>query len=145
MRFSNIFAAILCAGLLMCLITRNVRAQQTQGPQAQQGPQDPGPRGGPAAAGGAYPTLNAREMAFFNQTAMRFMEVDSVSGSIPGEGGTGLGPTFNGNGCAQCHAQPTSGGSSPGLTSPQDPVPNPQVALATLDGATNIVPSFITA
>ena len=30
------------------------------------------------------------------------------------------------------------------MTSPQNPVPNPQVALATLDGATNTVPSFIT-
>jgi len=55
-----------------------------------------------------------------------------------------LGPTFNGNSCAQCHAQPAVGGSSPGLISPQSSVPNPQVALATLDGATNSVPSFIT-
>jgi CxxC motif-containing protein (DUF1111 family) len=31
------------------------------------------------------------------------------------------------------------------LASPQNPVPNPQVALATLHGATNTVPSFITA
>ena len=31
------------------------------------------------------------------------------------------------------------------MSSPQNPVPNPQVALATLDGATNSVPSFITA
>ena len=44
-----------------------------------------------------------------------------------------------------CHAQPAIGGSSPGQKSPQNPVPNPQVALATLDGATNTVPSFITA
>src|SRR5262249_27396646 len=57
----------------------------------------------------------------------------------------GLGPTFNGNSCAQCHAQPSIGGSSPGTASPQNPGPNPQVALATMDGATNTVPSFITA
>jgi len=44
-----------------------------------------------------------------------------------------------------CHAQPTAGGSSPGLTSRDEPHPNPQVALATLDGATNSVPSFISA
>jgi CxxC motif-containing protein (DUF1111 family) len=44
-----------------------------------------------------------------------------------------------------CHAQPAIGGSSPGLKSPQNPVPNPQVALATLHGAKNTVPSFITA
>jgi CxxC motif-containing protein (DUF1111 family) len=72
------------------------------------------------------------------------MEVDSVSGSVPGEEASGLGPTFNGNSCAQCHSQPAIGGSSPGLNSPQNPVPNPQVALATLNGATNTVPSFIT-
>jgi CxxC motif-containing protein (DUF1111 family) len=36
------------------------------------------------------------------------------------------------------------GGSSPAPFSPQVPQPNPQVALATLDGATNTVPPFIT-
>src|SRR5271154_3995209 len=105
--------------------------------------QDPGPRPGPAAAGGPYPTLNVNEQAFFSQAFMRFQEIDSVSGTI--EKGSGLGPTFNGNSCAMCHAQPIIGGASPGLGSPQNPVPNPQVALATLDGATNIVPPFITA
>ena len=64
------------------------------------------------------------------------MEVDSVSGTISGEEGSGLGPTFNGNGCAQCHAFPAVGGSSP--------ITNPQVGLAVLDGAKNTVPSFIT-
>jgi CxxC motif-containing protein (DUF1111 family) len=105
---------------------------------------DPGPRPGPAAAGGFYPALNANEQAFFNQAFLRFQEVDSVSGGITGETGSGLGPTFNGNSCAQCHAQPTIGGASPGLVSPQNPIPNPQVALATLDSASNSVPSFIT-
>jgi len=105
---------------------------------------DPGPRPGPAAAGSFYPTLNSNEQAFFNQAQLRFQEVDSVSGAIAGESGVGLGPTFNGNSCAQCHAQPTIGGATPGLASPQNPIQNPQVALATLDGATNAVPSFIT-
>jgi CxxC motif-containing protein (DUF1111 family) len=103
---------------------------------------DPGPRAGAAGAGSYYPTLNANEQLFFNQSLARFKEVDSVSGKI--ESGSGLGPTLNANSCAMCHAQPTVGGSSPGLTSPQLPMPNPQVALATLDGATNTVPSFIT-
>jgi CxxC motif-containing protein (DUF1111 family) len=105
---------------------------------------DPGPRAGPPAAGSFFSTLNANEQAFFSQAQMRFQEVDSVLGAIAGEAGVGLGPTFNGNSCAQCHAQPTIGGSSPGLTSPQNPIANPQVALATLDGASNSVPSFIT-
>lgn len=105
---------------------------------------DPGPRAGPPNAGGFYPTLNSSERALFNQAFVRFQEVDSVSGTIPGETGNGLGPTFNGNSCTMCHAQPAIGGSSPGLKSPQKPVPNPQVALATLDHAANMVPSFIT-
>jgi CxxC motif-containing protein (DUF1111 family) len=105
---------------------------------------DPGPRPGAAAAGSFYPTLNSNEQGFFGQAQMRFQEVDSVSGGIAGETGSGLGPTFNGNSCAQCHAQPTFGGSSPGLSSPQNPIANPQVALAALDGATNTVPAFIT-
>jgi len=104
---------------------------------------DPGPRPGPAGGGGAYPTLNANEQNFFNQALLRFQEVNSVSGTI--EPGNGLGPTFNGNSCAMCHAQPAIGGAGPGMTSPQNPVPNPQVALATLDGGTNSVPGFITA
>src|ERR1700691_909860 len=105
---------------------------------------DPGPRPGPAAAGSYYSTLNANEQAFFNQAQLRFQEIDSVSGGIAGETGSGLGPTFNGNSCAQCHAQPALGGASPGLISPQNPIANPQVALAALDGATNAVPSFVT-
>jgi CxxC motif-containing protein (DUF1111 family) len=105
--------------------------------------QDPGPRPGPAASGGPYPSLNATEQTFFSQAFLRFTEVNSVSGTI--EKGNGLGPTFNGNSCAMCHAQPNIGGSSPGMASPQNPVPNPQVALATLDGAMNFVPSFINA
>ncbi|HKV39873.1 MAG TPA: di-heme oxidoredictase family protein [Blastocatellia bacterium] len=120
---------LLCAGVL----------------NAQSGAHDPGPRSGPANAGGPFPALNANEQAFFAAAKARFAEIDSVSGTVPGEDGVGLGPTFNGNSCAQCHAQPAAGGTSPGLASPQNPVPNPQVALARLDGATNTVPSFITA
>jgi CxxC motif-containing protein (DUF1111 family) len=105
---------------------------------------DPGPRPGAAGAGGAFATLSTNEKAFFISALATFKEVDSVSGNLAGESGSGLGPTFNGNSCAQCHAQPATGGSSPGLISPQNPIPNPQVALAKLDGATNSVPSFIT-
>jgi len=104
------------------------------------GQQDPGPRPGPAAAGGPYPTLSSNEQYFFNQALLRFQEVDAVQGPS-----AGLGPTFNGNSCTMCHAQPAIGGSSPGLASPQNPVPNPQVALANLEGAINFIPSFITA
>jgi cytochrome c peroxidase len=97
---------------------------------------DPGPRPGAAGAGGPISTLVGQEITVFNDAKEVFKEVDSVKGALAGESGKGLGPTFNGNSCAQCHAQPATGGSSPAT--------NPQVALATLDGATNIVPSFIT-
>jgi CxxC motif-containing protein (DUF1111 family) len=72
--------------------------------------------------------LTTNELNFFNAAQTRFEDVDAVP--------NGLGPGFNGNSCAQCHAQPSVGGAGP--------VPNPQVALATLDGAHNTVPSFIT-
>ena len=98
---------------------------------------DPGPRGGAANAGTFFSTLNTLEQALFNDGLSTFVEVDTVP--------KGLGPTFNGDSCATCHAQPAIGGSSPGLNSPQNPVPNPQVALATSNNAMNSVPSFITA
>src|SRR5205814_1591511 len=104
-----------------------------------------GPRAGAAGAGGSIPGLGPNEQSFFNAAISDFMEVDSVSGSIPGEGGSGLGPTFNGNSCAQCHAQPAIGGSSPGLRSPKHPVPNSLLDLAILRGACTPVPSFCSA
>jgi len=102
---------------------------------------DPGVRAGasPAVGGGMLPTslagLSATEQAFFASAMDRFQEVDSVSGTI--EAGAGLGPRFNSRSCAACHAGPAVGGSSPAV--------NPQVTDATADGATNTVPSFITA
>ncbi|HXK18024.1 MAG TPA: di-heme oxidoredictase family protein [Polyangiaceae bacterium] len=127
-------------------ITGENQQQESVGQQAQAVTStgtDPGPRGGPSAAGSFFPGLNAAEQARFLEALDTFNEVDSVSGTI--EEGAGLGPTFNGDSCAMCHAQPESGGSSPGMLSPQHPRANPQVALATKDGATNSVPSFITA
>jgi CxxC motif-containing protein (DUF1111 family) len=133
MKRRNLFVPVVCLAFAT-LASSRLPAQS-----------DPGPRTGPAAAGSFYPTLSANEQNFFNQAFLRFQEVDSVSGGIAGEAGVGLGPTFNGNSCAQCHAQPAVGGASPGLISPQNSIQNPQVALATLDSATNVVPSFITA
>ena len=110
---------------------------------------DLGPRGGPPGAGGTFavldntsPTRDALDKAFFAAALDIFKEVDSVTGTL--EAGKGLGPTFNGNSCAMCHLQPAAGGSSPGLASKQNPMPNPQVALATLHNANNTPPPFIT-
>ena len=52
---------------------------------------DPGPRGGPAGAGGGFAGLNSTELRLFNQALSVFQEVDSVSGQLPGEPGAGLG------------------------------------------------------
>ncbi|HYV67320.1 MAG TPA: di-heme oxidoredictase family protein [Myxococcales bacterium] len=109
---------------------------------------DPGPRGGPANAGGPLPGLSPAEINFFNAAKEVFQEIDSVSGGISGEDGKGLGPTFNANSCAACHAQPATGGSSPHPTLGQVLTPNPQIAMATLDrlfGKNQTVPSFIRA
>ena len=38
-----------------------------------------------------------------------FLKTDSVRGQIPNEPGGGLGPTFNGNSCVQCHSEPAAG------------------------------------
>src|ERR1700739_3821060 len=103
--------------------------------QAQSTPTDPGVRGGPADAGGALAGLTRAELAFFNAGLGAFNEVDSVSGTIPNTG-AGLGPRFNLDSCAGCHAQPAVGGTSP--------FTNPQVAVATKQGAANTVPFFVT-
>ena len=96
---------------------------------------DPGPRGGPPGAGGPVATLNADEQAVFAEGKENFEKLDSVTGAAEGQPGEGLGPTFNANGCAECHAQPAAGGTSPAI--------NPQVAAALREGAQNIIPSFI--
>src|SRR5882672_5966998 len=86
---------------------------------------DPGPRAG--AAGAPIAGLSATELAFFNAGKEDFEEEEKVE--------DGLGPTMNLDGCAGCHLHPAVGGTSPAV--------NPQVAFATLEGATNKVPSFI--
>ncbi len=97
---------------------------------------DTGVRAGAPSAGGPAAVLTAAESFLFAVTKQTFAEVDSVAGKLPGEAGSGLGPSFNMNGCAGCHAFPAVGGSSPAV--------NPQVAMATMHGARNTVPSFIT-
>jgi len=90
---------------------------------------DPGVRGGPAGAGGPIAGLTASELAFFNAGKDEFSQAEEVP--------DGLGPTMNLDGCGGCHLQPAVGGTSPAV--------NPQVAFATKKGATNAVPSFISA
>jgi len=121
---ARLVVASLAALLSSCVYTTG---------QAAEGPVDPGVRGGSPGAGGPLPGLSADELAFFNDGLTRFVTVESVSGGR----NNGLGARFNSNSCLSCHGQPTVGGSSPAS--------NPLIAVATLNGAKNTVPWFITA
>jgi CxxC motif-containing protein (DUF1111 family) len=103
------------------------QSSSQQGQSSSQGPRDPGVRGGPAGAGGHLPGLTEGEIAFFELGLEDFAEAEGVA--------DGLGPRFNADGCGTCHSQPAVGGTSP--------AENPLIALATLNGAKNVVPSFI--
>jgi CxxC motif-containing protein (DUF1111 family) len=91
------------------------------------GAHDPGVRAGSAGAGAPLAGLDSYEQAYFQVAQALFITPEGI--------GDGLGPRFNLDSCAGCHAQPAVGGSSPAL--------NPQVAVATAYGARNSVPSFI--
>ena len=117
------FDAFVVAVLTSCVLTQ---AQTTNAPK------DPGVRGGPPGAGGPLPGLTADESAFFKDGLARFADVEVVTGG----NNNGLGPRFNSNQCLSCHSQPSAGGSSPAR--------NPLIAIATLNGAKNLVPWFIT-
>src|SRR6202041_1222891 len=100
--------------------------------QTRSVPVDPGVRGGPAGAGTPLKGLTADETAFFQDGQARFAAIEVVTGGA----NNGLGPRFNSNQCLSCHAQPSIGGTSPAQ--------NPSIAIATLNGAKNGVPWFIT-
>jgi CxxC motif-containing protein (DUF1111 family) len=133
------FRGMVCAnvgrlvGLALALTLGTSASGQTQaGTKAKTGPVDPGVRGGAAGAGGPLKGLVADETVFFQDGQARFAEVESVTKGA----NNGLGPRFNSNQCMSCHAQPEEGGSSPAQ--------NPMIAVATLNGAKNTVPWFIT-
>jgi len=99
---------------------------------AQPSAVDPGVRGGAPGAGGPLTGLSADETTFFNDGLARFLDVESVTGA----NNNGLGPRFNSNQCFSCHSHPGVGGTSPAA--------NPLIAIATLSGAKNTLPWFIT-
>ena len=104
------------------------------------GAQDPGVRGDPVSAGGFLSGLTSAQLAEAQDGAGRFIEPESFPG--------GLGPSYNSGpikACGECHAQPALGGSSPSLSAYPFIGPNPQATVDFNDeGATNIIPSFIT-
>src|SRR2546423_60877 len=122
---SRVFAAVAVAALAMCICARS------QG-QAARGPVDPGVRGGAPGAGTPLDGLTADETAFFQQGLAKFLDIEAVTGGQS----NGLGPRFNSNQCLSCHSQPTAGGSSPAT--------NPLIKSATVEGARNTLPWFIT-
>ncbi|HWZ99435.1 MAG TPA: di-heme oxidoredictase family protein [Candidatus Dormibacteraeota bacterium] len=100
--------------------------------QTKSAPIDPGVRGGSAGAGAPLNGLTADEAAFFQDGKARFADIETVTKGA----NNGLGPRFNSNRCLSCHSQPDAGGTSP--------TQNPLIAIATLNGAKNTVPWFIT-
>jgi CxxC motif-containing protein (DUF1111 family) len=95
---------------------------------------DPGPRPLPANAGGFLKSLSANEQQIEPSITTEFNRVHDVIVTSPTDGG--LGPRFNSNSCASCHAYPAVGGSSPAS--------NPLFSVYQLNGATNTMPSFET-
>src|SRR5438105_12662693 len=69
------------------------------------GQTDPGVRAGPPGAGGPIAGLDVKQGKFFSDGQIRFSEIEAVA--------NGLGPRFNLDSCAGCHAAPAVGGSSP--------------------------------
>ncbi|MFY9690320.1 MAG: di-heme oxidoredictase family protein [Candidatus Acidiferrales bacterium] len=104
---------------------------------------DPGVRAGDVQVGTPLPGLSAAELQYFQDGLTRFMEVDSVGGNLSGETGLGLGPAFNSNSCASCHAQPAMGGTSPSASQYPNIGLNPQMTAASDAGATNSIPYFM--
>jgi CxxC motif-containing protein (DUF1111 family) len=142
-----------CAWFFVGGVVTLMAAATLSGSVLAQVVQDPGVRGGPPGAGGPLPNLipgggsQPGPAGFFQAAKVFFLSVFSVTGSLDDagqgginvgvtNGGPGLGPQFNLNSCAGCHAYPTTGGTSPPS--------NPQVPMATIRGAKNTVPPFIT-
>jgi CxxC motif-containing protein (DUF1111 family) len=94
---------------------------------------DPGPRPLPANAGSFLTTLSANEQQIEPSITTEFNRTHDVVVTSPVDGG--LGPRFNENSCASCHAYPAVGGSSPPT--------NPMATIYNADGATNSLPFFI--
>jgi CxxC motif-containing protein (DUF1111 family) len=131
--------------LLFCIFAsvpvhsqQNGHGRGSQGaPSGSSSAIDPGVRAGSVNAGTPLSSLTSTQLQYFQDGQTRFQEVDQVA--------NGLGPTFNSNSCASCHAQPSVGGSSPSTMQYPNIGPNPQIEAGTANGASNSIPFFITA
>jgi len=147
MRTRNLVCAV--AAVLLGLAGAVILETQTGTASAQTAAattavKDPGVRTGSVGAGAPLSGLTSAEMQFFQDGLARFVATDSVSGAEPGASDGGLGPTFNSNSCASCHAQPATGGTSPSASQYPNIGSNPQITAASDYGATNSIPYFIT-
>lgn len=88
---------------------------------------DPGPGPRMAVPGGPLPGLTPGERDLFDLGQIRFIEEEGVS--------DGLGPRFNLDSCAGCHAHPNVGGTSPAT--------NPQIGMAAKNHGTDNPPRFM--
>jgi CxxC motif-containing protein (DUF1111 family) len=122
MRTTSILSTIAAAGAGVALLIHGALAL-SDGPA-----HDPGVRTAGVPAGEPIAGLTPGQWSLFNAGKTGFNEEEGIA--------RGLGPTMNYNSCGGCHAQPSTGGSSP-------PV-NPQVAFANEGGARNAIPPFIT-
>ncbi len=106
----------------------------SQGPVVEV--QDPGVRRGDGIRLAIIPGLTGPERELFQLGLTAFQTLNSVQGDafLPGTE-SGLGPLFNMDSCAGCHAYPVTGGSSPKK--------NPQVEVGQKEGGSNRVPSFV--
>ena len=121
-RIGLVFLALGCAILLSGFAAH--ASDDSSGPA-----QDPGVRTGPSQTGKPLAGLTAGELSFFTRYALpTFNEVETVA--------QGLGPRFNANSCAACHAYPVVGGSSPAT--------NPLVVAAANVAPGNTLPPFLT-
>ena len=126
-----------CLVAAALLLSVNLKTARAQNPLV--GVSDPGVRPGPQPINGAGNPifgLPPDQAIFWFDGQGFFEQTASVKGTLDGEPLLGLGPAFNGNSCLLCHSQPVIGGSSP--------TPNPQRAIANLDGASNQIPTFLT-
>jgi CxxC motif-containing protein (DUF1111 family) len=157
LRFARASMLASVAGGAVICFSGQASAQTDPGPRpltAAQARFNTQPKTVPSLSDEGYINFDSPTKNFFQQATDRFQEVDSVSGTITSpfpEDGAGLGPRFNSNSCASCHVFPIVGaGGPPGNFTTTDAsgrsfTGNPQVTVANIDGATNTVPSFITA
>ncbi len=131
----KIIMLVVCLAIAVFLLILPVFAQNQASSNTSSQAKDPGVRAGSVGAGKSLTTLSPSQIQFFTDGLARFNEVDQVA--------NGLGPSFNSNSCASCHAQPSSGGTSPRTDQYPHIGPNPQIEAASASGAANKIPSFI--